>query len=175
MNKIGKTSGLKVLEIGSGLSWMCGAVKEVDKQSHTIAQDVTPECKDICTWVDDYIIGSCEENYGELKNKGPYDLISLTHVIEHLSYPVDFLIQISPLLSDTGIIFITAPYQPPNWDKANNNIEVWKKWSYNHVPAHLQYFIPESVKAISMITNLKILSYENHHDGGSAFELMLTK
>jgi hypothetical protein len=39
----------------------------------------------------------------------------------------------------------------------------------------LQYFIPESVKAISMITNLKILSYENHHDGGSAFELMLTK
>jgi hypothetical protein len=175
MNKMGKSSGLKVLEIGAGLSWMCGAVKELDTQSHTIAQDVTPECKEICTWVDDYIIGSCEENYGLLKSKGPYDIISLTHVIEHLSYPVDFLIQISQLLSDTGIIFITAPYQPPNWGKAKNNIDIWKKWSYNHVPGHLQYLTPESIKAISTITNLKILSYENGHDGGSAFELMLTK
>lgn len=175
MNKVGKSSGVKVLEIGSGLSWMCGAVKEVDKQSHTIAQDVTPECKDICTWVDDYIIGTCEENFGELKRKGPYDIISLTHVIEHLNFPVDFLIQISQLLSATGVIFITAPYQPPNWNKAKNNIEVWKKWSYNHVPAHLQYLMPESIKAISMITNLKVLSYENQHDGGSAFELMLTR
>lgn len=175
MNKMEKSSGVKILEVGAGFSWMCGAVKEVDAKSHTIAQDITSECKDRCTWVDDYIIGTCEENFGELKRKGPYDIISLTHVIEHLNYPVDFLIQMAPLLSDTGIFFITAPYQPPNWATDKNDIEVWKKWSYNHVPAHLQYLTTESINAISKITNLEILSYENFHDGGSAFELMLSK
>jgi methyltransferase family protein len=173
MNKMGKSSGVKVLEIGSGLSWMCNAVKGIDAQSYTVAQDITPECVNICKWVDNYIVGSTEDNYGAIKKMGPYDIISLTHVIEHLSYPVDFLIQLAPLLSPKGIIFITAPYQAPGWKNANNDIRFWQKWSYNHVPGHLQYLSENSVKAISAITNLKILSYDNNHDGGSAFELML--
>jgi hypothetical protein len=175
MEKMQKKSGIKVLEIGSGLSWMCKAVKELDSSSTTIAQDISPECKDICTWVDKYIVGSCEDNYGLLKSMAPYDIISLTHVIEHLSYPVDFLIQMAPLLSKKGIIFITAPYQPADWKKANNNINIWQSWSYNHVPGHLQYLTEHSVEAISKITNLEILSYWNGHDGGQAFELMLGK
>jgi hypothetical protein len=175
MKHMDKSSGIKVLEIGSGLSWMCNAVKGIDPQSHTIAQDITPECVDICKWVDNYIVGSVEENYGIIKKAGPYDIISITHVIEHLNYPVDFLIQLVPLLSEKGIIFITAPYQPPNWKNAKNDIEVWQKWSYNHVPGHLQYLSKDSVNAISRITGLEILSYDNQHDGGSAFELMLGK
>jgi SAM-dependent methyltransferase len=175
MHMMGKDSRIKVLEIGSGLSWMCNAVKELDSTSYTIAQDISPECKDICTWVDKYIVGSCEDNYGLLKSLAPYDIISLTHVIEHLSYPVDFLIQIAPLLSSKGILFITAPYQPVDWKTANNDINVWQKWSYNHVPGHLQYLTEDSVKAISKITGLKIIAYSNAHDGGQAFELMLGK
>jgi hypothetical protein len=31
------------------------------------------------------------------------------------------------------------------------------------------------VEAISRITALKVLSYDNTHDGGQAFELMLSK
>jgi SAM-dependent methyltransferase len=175
MKKMDKSSGIKVLEIGSGLSWMCNAVKSIDAQSHTIAQDITPECVDVCKWVDNYIVGSVEDNYGMIKKMGPFDIISLTHVIEHLSYPVDFLIQLAPLLSPKGIIFITAPYQPPNWKTAKNDINFWQKWSYNHVPGHLQYLSEDSINAISRITDLKILSYDNKHDGGSAFELMLTR
>ena len=175
MDRMHKDHSLKVLEIGSGLSWMCRAVKELDSTSYTIAQDITPECKNICTWVDKYIIGSCEDNYGLLKSMAPYDIISLTHVIEHLSYPVDFLIQIAPLLGTRGIFFITAPYQPVEWKTSNNNMDVWESWSYNHVPAHLQYLTEESIEAISKITNLVILSYSNLHDGGQAFELMLGK
>lgn len=175
MQRMEKTSGISVLEIGSGLSWMCNAVKGLDPQSKTTAQDITSECVNICTWVDNYIVGSVEENYGLIKREGPYDIISITHVIEHLNYPVDFLIQLAPLLSEKGIIFITAPYQPPNWKNAKNNIDVWQKWSYNHVPGHLQYLSENSVAAISRITGLKTLSYDNRHDGGSAFELMLGK
>lgn len=173
ITRMGNPSSVKVLEIGSGLSWMCNSVKMVHPASYTVAQDITPECVNICKWVDNYIVGSVEENYGTIKREGPFDIISLTHVIEHLDYPVDFLIQLEPLLSEKGIIFITAPNQPPNWEKAGNDIEVWQKWSYNHVPAHLQYLRENSIKAISRITGLKILSYDNSHDGGSAFELML--
>ena len=173
MDKMQKKHSLNVLEIGSGLSWMCRAMKELDSASVTIAQDVSSECEKICTWVDKYIVGSCEDNYGLLKSLGPFDLISLTHVIEHLPYPVDFLIQISQLLESKGILFITAPYQPIEWKKANNNMEIWQSWSYNHVPAHLQYLTEESIKAISKITNLVIVSYSNLDDDGQAFELML--
>lgn len=175
MRKMQKEHSLNVLEVGSGLSWMCRAVKEMDPASYTVAQDITSECKSICTWVDNYIIGSCEENYGLLKSLAPFDIISLTHVIEHLSYPVDFLIQIANLLGNKGILFITAPYQPVEWKTSNNNIASWESWSYNHVPAHLQYLTEESIEAISKITNLAILSYSNLHDGGQAFELMLGK
>jgi SAM-dependent methyltransferase len=175
MDKMQKSEGLNVLEIGSGVSWMCRAVKELDSSSSTIAQDVSPECKDICSWVDKYIVGSCEDNFGLLRSLAPYDIISLTHVIEHLSYPVDFLIQISQLLATKGIIFVTAPYQPVSWKNAKNDINFWQKWSYNHVPGHLQYLTEHSVEAISRITGLKVLSYDNTHDGGQAFELMLSK
>lgn len=173
MNRMQKEQELKVLEIGSGLSWMCRAVKELDKKSYTIAQDISPECKNICSWVDNYIVGSCEDNYGLLKSQAPYDIISLTHVIEHLSYPVDFLIQISSLLAKSGILFITAPYQPVGWKISNNNMDLWESWSYNHVPAHLQYLTEVSIQAMSKITNLTVLSYSNLHDDGQAFELML--
>ena len=175
MHKMQKDCGIKVLEIGSGLSWMCRAIKELDNKSYTIAQDITPECKDICTWVDKYVVGSCEDNFELLKSKGPYDIISLTHVIEHLSYPVDFLVLIVPLLSPEGILFITAPYQPVNWKNANNDIKMWQAWAYNHVPGHLQYLTQNSVNIISNITDLKVLAYDNSHEGGQAFELMLGK
>jgi 2-polyprenyl-3-methyl-5-hydroxy-6-metoxy-1,4-benzoquinol methylase len=147
----------------------------VHPATYAVAQDITQECVNICTWVDKYIVGTVEENYGIIKNEGPFDIISLTHVIEHLNYPVDFLIQIEPLLSEKGILFITAPNQPPGWEKAGNNIDTWQKWSYNHVPAHLQYLRQKSISAIARITGLKILSYDNNHDGGSAFELMLSR
>jgi len=175
MKMMGKDSEVKVLEIGSGLSWMCKAVKELDDKSYTIAQDISPECRDICAWVDKYIVGSCEENYSLLDANGPFDIISITHVIEHLSYPLDFIMQIKPLLSWKGILLITAPYQPLGWKRGDNNIELWKAWLYNHVPGHLQYLTENSVQVISRISRLNILSYNNAHDGGQAFELMLSK
>src|SRR5689334_6853772 len=44
MKRMGKSSGVNVLEIGAGLSWMCNAIKQLDSRSYTIAQDISPEC-----------------------------------------------------------------------------------------------------------------------------------
>jgi 2-polyprenyl-3-methyl-5-hydroxy-6-metoxy-1,4-benzoquinol methylase len=175
MNRMGKNTDLRVLEIGSGLSWMCNAVKRLDSKSYTIAQDISPECQHICSWVDKYIVGSCEENYDLLEKNGLYDIISLTHVIEHLPYPLDFTMQIAPLLSSRGILFITAPYQPLEWKNAGNDIKQWQAWSYNHVPGHLQYLTENSIQVMSRVAKLKITLYDNTHDNGQAFELMLSK
>ena len=106
------------------------------KHSHSgppkVAQDVTAEVADKCPWVDRYVVDSTDAP--AIDSSGPYDVVSITHVIEHLTDPVGTLRRLQPVTR--GMVFITAPHRPPRWD---GTIESWRTYSYNHVPAHLQY------------------------------------
>lgn len=130
-------SGLKLLEIGSGLAWMCQAAKSLDPGFMTLAQDISAEAADECPWADRYLVADVADP--AIDSLAPFDVISMTHVIEHLLDPVSMLRRLSSLLSPTGIIFVTAPHRPTGWS-ASSDISDWREYSYNHVPAHIQYF-----------------------------------
>ena len=54
-----------------------------------------------------------KENFLESKNK--YDIIILSHVIEHFREPKDILIKIKSMLKENGFIYIEVPNSPmPN-------------------------------------------------------------
>ena len=108
LHRLGVTDNPATLEIGAGLSWMARAAKVISSAAHTVAQDVTPEVAGKCPWVDHYIVGSTDDP--RIDSLGPYDVISLTHVIEHLTDPVGMLRRLRPVTR--GLIFMTAPHRP---------------------------------------------------------------
>lgn len=163
---LGKPQKLSVLEIGAGPAWLSRAAKEVEPASFTVAQDVTPEMAAKCPWVDRYLVTSADSS--EIDAAGPYDVISLTHVIEHLPDPVGMLRRIRKI--NRGLIFITAPHRPVAW---KGTIEEWASYSYNHVPAHLQYFSEKAMRAAAATAGLELRHWDATSEDGQAFEAWL--
>jgi SAM-dependent methyltransferase len=160
-----------VLEVGAGLAWMCRAAKAVNPDNVTVAQDISPEAVLKCPWVDFYILGDVLDT--TIDRRGPYDVISLTHVIEHLVDPVAVIRRCKSLLAPNGIIFVTAPHRPIGWRDGTSDIASWEKYSYNHVPAHIQYFSMRSMRALSEQAGCILDFWSHSSEGGQAFEAWL--
>jgi SAM-dependent methyltransferase len=165
---------IRVLEIGSGLSWMCRAAKFINARSVTVAQDISSEAVGLCKWVDHYIVGEITSKLTEIKEYAPYQIISLTHVIEHLPDPIETLRICSKLLDQKGIIFITAPYRPKGWNDSSA-FALWEKWSYSYVPAHLQYFNEKSMKRCAEESGLDLIFFDASAHQGQALEAWLSR
>ena len=162
---------LRVLEVGAGLAWMCRAAKLRNVASITFAQDVSPEAATRCAWVDHYVQGDIED--ARLRLHAPYDVVSLTHVIEHLVDPVAVLRRCLSLLGRDGVAFITAPFRPQGWRDDAPDLERWRAYSYNHVPAHIQYFSQGSMRRLADALGVKLVAWSDRHDAGEAFEAWL--
>ncbi len=160
----------RLLEIGAGRAWVSHAAKNQNPQANTVAQDVSGECAAACTWVDTYFVGTIDT----LTDRGPYDLVSLTHVIEHLANPAAMLKSIAALLVRGGKVFITAPFRPVGWT-ASAGIELWRTYSYLHVPAHITYFSKRWFARQASALGLEIVHWNAKHEEGQAFALVLQK
>ncbi len=158
----------RVLEVGAGLAWVSRACKAVNPEIETVAQDVSNECSQNCPWVDRYFVGPVEA----LFDAGRFDLISLTHVIEHLADPDAMLRLLSALLAPGGRLFITAPFRPGNW-QPSDGIAAWNSYSYLHVPAHITYFSRRWFEQRASAHGLDIVAWDDTHEGGQVFELVL--
>ena len=161
-------SDLRVLEVGAGYSWMCKAAKNIDKKNFTLAQDVTSEVSSSCDWVDDYRVG--ELGLTLMQEIGTFDVISITHVLEHIPNPIYFLTKLSQLLNINGVIFVTMPHRPVNEEVG---MSAWLTYSYHHVPAHLNYFSKEAFNATANLAGLKLAYWDASSEGGAALEAHL--
>ena len=112
-----------------------------------MAQDVSAEVASRYEWVVQYLV--CDVSDERLRAMGSYDIISLTHVIEHLVDPVAARHRCKSLLANGGTIFITAPFYPKGWEMGRTTISQWQQYSYNHVPAHIQYFSKKSMRRMT--------------------------
>ena len=172
VNARGWSGDFSVIEIGAGRAWMCLAARLAYPVSRTVAQDVTAECSETAPWADDYRVVGLEN--AERQEDEKFELISLTHVIEHLGNPLDMLRRLAKQLKPGGIIFLTAPYRPVGFDAQRPDRTLWEQWSYNHVPAHIQYFSRAGLDALARRCGLNLERWDDRHDGGQAFEAWLT-
>ena len=161
-----------ILEVGAGLAWMCRAAKARNAACVTVAQDVSPEAATRCAWVDRYLQGSVDDP--RLDANAPYDVISLTHVIEHVVEPVATLRRCLALLRTGGVVFMTAPYRPRGWRDDAPDLRRFEAYSYNHVPAHIQYFAEGSMRRLVAAAGGRLAHWSHAHDGGQAFEAWIT-
>jgi Rps23 Pro-64 3,4-dihydroxylase Tpa1-like proline 4-hydroxylase len=162
---------IRLLEIGAGLSWMCRVAKQLNPKNVTVAQDISPEAVPECAWVDRYFVADIMD-CPQLESLGPYDIISMTHVIEHLRDPVATLKRVRELTAPGTLVFITAPRRPSGWSK-DGDIGVWRNWSYNHVPAHIQYFSQASLRRAARLAGFELLFWDGEQEEGQVFEAWL--
>lgn len=163
-------AGGRMLEVGAGFAWVARACKALAPQVTTIAQDVTAECAERCPWVDQYLLGEIDVAQAH----GPFQLISLTHVIEHLVSPMQALGRLAGLLAPGGHLFVTAPYRPPGW-RSGDGIAPWLGYSYLHVPAHISYLTRAWFEQAARRWGLVLKHFDPSHDGQQAFEAVLTR
>ncbi len=169
-----KSNGeLSVLEIGAGRAWMCRAAKQINPKARTVAQDVSAETATSCEWVDQFLVCGIED--ARLDSLGRFDIISMTHVIEHLTDPLAALKRCAGLLKPGGILFVTAPHRPIGWTDADADIEKWRSYSYNHIPAHIQYFSRAAMQKIADLSGLALVEWSDHHEDGQALEAWLQR
>jgi SAM-dependent methyltransferase len=158
------------LEVGAGRAWVSRAIKARNPGILTVAQDVTAECATDCPWVDDYVVGAV----GDLDRARPFQLISLTHVIEHLVDPQAMLRELAARLAPGGRIFVTAPFRPSGW-RAGDGIAKWLDYPYLHVPAHVSYLSRAWFDLAAEAAGLVLAHWDAGHEDGQAFEALLVR
>ncbi len=93
----------------------------------------------------------------ELERMGEqFDVISLYHVLEHLSKPVECLANIKRLLLPGGLVVIEVP-----------NVNGWEaklkgpNWHYYKVD-HVNYFRPSDLKHVAEVCGLRVLAVRGY-------------
>jgi SAM-dependent methyltransferase len=163
-------AGGRCLEVGAGYAWVSRACKQRDPGVHTVAQDVTRECAERCSWVDHYLVGPLES----VPREPGFELISLTHVIEHVPHPERMLAELAARLAPGGRLFITAPYRPAGW-APGDGIGPWRDYSYLHVPAHISYLSEQWFRSVAARCGLSLQHWDATQDGQQAFEAILAR
>jgi SAM-dependent methyltransferase len=163
-------AGESILEIGAGLAWISQACKQRDARVRTIAQDISAECVDQCTWVDEYIVGPLENVPADRS----FRLVSLTHVIEHLTDPGRLIAQLAGYLAPGGHAYFTAPFRPPLW-QPRDGLAPWLTYGYLHVPAHISYLSRRWFERVATANGLELIHWDDSADGHQVFEAILRR
>ena len=84
--------------------------------------------------------------------RGYFDVITLYHVLEHLSYPKETLMKVREILKEDGILIITAP------NFASPEAKIFKdRWFHLDVPRHLYHFTPTSLHRLLNEAGFKVV------------------
>lgn len=91
-----------------------------------------------------------------------FDVVTMWYVLEHLSDPIATLRRAHELLVDRGILFIRVPNMtfglPFLW-MGRLGIERYPS-IFSHIPAHLFFYRPETLKQLSMAAGFDLLKVE---------------
>ncbi|QQE11762.1 class I SAM-dependent methyltransferase [Planctomycetota bacterium] len=98
--------------------------------------------------------GTAEELPAEIEGRR-FDMVLMTHVLEHTVDPVAALKSLQSLVSDDGLLVIEVP----NHD--NYGLKMWREaWPWLDVPRHLNFFTKKSLVELCGITGWEIVSVE---------------
>lgn len=79
-----------------------------------------------------------------------FDAITAWEVLEHTSYPIDFIEKAKKLLRKGGILCLSVPNWDSPWTRNSKLIQHWP-------PYHLSFWTPQSLKTLFSIEDFKIV------------------
>lgn len=120
----------RLLEVGPSWGGFCFIGKEAGYEVEAIEMD-SRCCEFISSVIGVKAVNSAD-NCKSIRDNGPYDVIAMWHVIEHLSDPWDVLEAVAGNLTPGGIAVIAAP----NPDALQFGI-LGKRWTHVDAPRHV--------------------------------------
>jgi 2-polyprenyl-3-methyl-5-hydroxy-6-metoxy-1,4-benzoquinol methylase len=81
-----------------------------------------------------------------------FDVITLNHVLEHISYPNEELHEISRILKNDGVLHLSVP----NIDSFQFKI-CREKWVHLDLPRHLYHYSPSTIRAMLQKNNFDVM------------------
>lgn len=94
-----------------------------------------------------------DESYLNKIENGTFDVISMWHVLEHVSNLSERMKQLSAIVKDDGIVVIALPNR-----NSYDALYYEKFWAAYDVPRHLYHFTPENVELLFSRYGFKLLS-----------------
>lgn len=91
-------------------------------------------------------------NLDEIDVNEKFDVITLWHVLEHLSKPVEMLRQIRPYIKPEGAICVAVP----NFASLQAQIGT-EHWSHLDIPRHRTHFTPSTLEYVLDLTGYRII------------------
>ena len=114
--------------------------------------------------LNDYMIKKAREKYNIVLEKihildvdpeeSSFDVISLSHVLEHMPDPVTILTHCKKLLKPSGLIFIELPYSPLSGDTTQEKLSEYLDTT------HLFNFRPKSMTKLITKSRLELISID---------------
>lgn len=129
---------LKVLEIGAGNGRVLWPFKESSPHWTLFAAEPDADCQPLLEKCGAQVFNaflSDAASMSKLTDAGPFDVVILAHVIEHLLDPVEALRLSASLLSADGVLVIEIPHSP---DRETS-------WTPNHAP-HLTFMTSHTLR-----------------------------
>ncbi|MCX6187315.1 MAG: class I SAM-dependent methyltransferase [Bacteroidetes bacterium] len=126
----------KLMDLGCGLGYFLNGVK-LDKTFDTLGVDVSDDAVEFVKKT----FGLDVKNESELDNleKHSFDIITQWHVLEHVHFLKERMLQLHHLLKEEGTMFIAVP------NSKSKDAEMYKEfWDGYDVPRHLYHFNQKS-------------------------------
>jgi SAM-dependent methyltransferase len=127
----------RLLDIGAGFGHVLYAFREGHPEVELTAAEPDPHCAPFLQRCGAELVqtqGDGTRDIEALQRRGPFDLLLLTHVLEHLRDPVGSLRRLAQLLGSTGVLALEVPNCPARYHR---------QWA--HVP-HVSFFDGASLR-----------------------------
>ncbi|TAH41141.1 MAG: class I SAM-dependent methyltransferase [Bacteroidetes bacterium] len=136
----------KVLEVGCMFGYLLQSLQEEYKvKGIDIGRDAVKYCRNHGLDVDDMSI----ENFIANSNE-KFDVIVLSHVLEHLLKPDEVMLDLQNHLNPGGMIYILVP----NYKSISPKI-FGKYWGWWQVPVHINHFNEQSLSELANSSGYK--------------------
>lgn len=125
---------LAVLDVGGGDGWLLSRLRELDRRvAVTRVVDLDPAAEAAArARGHDYFCGRIED----FDDPGPYDVVLLLNLIEHVADPGAVLQRLAKTLSPRGVILVKTP----NVDSLDARLFRHRDWGGYHCPRHWVLF-----------------------------------
>ena len=141
-----------ILDIGSGTGFFLNHMKEHGWD--VIGIEPSEESRKFCR--DEFALETKDEKSLFALPENSFDVITLWHVLEHVQDMDEYMIKISSILREDGILLIALP-------NLNSTDAVFykDKWAAYDVPRHLWHFSPFSFKKLATKYQFQLLKMKS--------------
>lgn len=141
--------GKKILEVGGGVTNLLTRFPNTRLVGFDISEQAVREMKLEAQGKN--LGGVFTQKFEEVEAEGPFDLIILSHILEHIEDPVTFLQKYLKLLNPSGFFVILVPANEPRSDYHKRHQTGF------YFDLHHQHFSDNSLKEVVGKAGLKVI------------------